>query len=243
MHGQDYCAIVQLASLQFYSKRIKGDPPALSTAQIIQQTYDRCSGFYDWFFEPWLECGRIKALDRLKLSPGDTLLEVGIGTGLGLEHYPTGINLIGFDYSHGMLKQSRIKADTNCPCENVDLFQMDVQKMAFPDNSFDRILAAYVLTVVPDIEKAMHEILRVARPGAMIVIINHLPSSNNFLAELERIFHPVFSTIGLFALNRDILELLHSLGITEIQIEPANFLAMHYVISFKVPLNLNNLRG
>lgn len=204
------------------------------TAQTVQQTYDKCSSFYDLFFEPWLESGRKKALQSLDLKRGDTLLEIGIGTGLGLHLYPPDINLIAFDYSYGMLSQSKNKAKDSCPC-TMNLIQMDVQSMAFPDHSFDHILAAYVLTVVPDLEKSIAEILRVARPGAKVVIINHLPSSGGFFSCFESFFHPLFTKIGLFTLDRNIPEVLHSFGINDIEIEPSTFLGLHYVISFRVP--------
>jgi phosphatidylethanolamine/phosphatidyl-N-methylethanolamine N-methyltransferase len=206
----------------------------LITSSTIRQTYDRCSSFYDLFFKPWLEFGRRQAIECLQPEPGETVLEIGVGTGLSFEFYPPDVRVIGFDYSHGMLQESKRKVATEAPCP-VDLLQMDVQAMAFPDRSFDRIMAAYVLTVVPDIHQAIREILRVARPGARVVLINHLTRRQGFLARLESLLHPVFARLGLFTLDRDLLSILESFGIENLQTAPTSWLGLHHVIAFTVP--------
>lgn len=205
----------------------------MQSASTVQHAYDRYSSFYDLFFKPWLEDGHRIAVEQLDLCPGQSVLEVGVGTGLSLEYYPPNASVIGFDFSHGMLRKSRKRAeDCSCPTQ---LLQMDVSRMAFAPRSFDRILAAYVLTVVPDTRRAIHEILRVARPGAKVVLINHLRSQNPVLAWIEDRFHPLFSKLGLFTLDRDLLAILDSCGIREYTLTPTTFLGLHHVISFKVP--------
>ncbi|NLI76039.1 MAG: methyltransferase domain-containing protein [Candidatus Riflebacteria bacterium] len=204
------------------------------TSTVIRQTYDRCSSFYDLFFKPWLEFGRRQAVDALMVQAGDTVLEIGVGTGLSFEFYPPDIRVVGFDYSHGMLQGSKEKAVTAAPCA-VDLLQMDVQAMAFPEGSFDRVMAAYVLTVVPDIHRAIAEILRVARPGARVVLLNHLRSTNPLLSWIEDTFHPLFARIGLFTLDRDLLSILESFDLLDLQVEPTSWFGLHHVISFTVP--------
>ena len=154
---------------------------------------------------------------------------------MSLEHYPSRVGVIGFDYSEGMLKEaSRKTRDENVSCD-VNLLQMDAQTMAFPNACFDRVMAAYVLTVVPDPVKVVREILRVAKPGAKVVIINHLRSGNSILAKLEDLLHPVFSAIGLFNLDSNLLEVLESCGIRDMTLRPTSFLRMHFVITFTVP--------
>lgn len=202
--------------------------------QLIQQTYDRFSSLYDIFFKPWLEFGRRDAIEKLDLRKGDRILEVGVGTGLSFEYYPPDVDVIGFDYSDGMLKQSRGKLEHEVPCA-VQLLQMDAQAMAFADGSFDKVFAAYVMTVVPDATKAIKELMRVARPGAKVVLINHLRSKNRFLSWFEDVFHPLFSEIGLFTLDQDLLNLLEQCGIRDIEIEPTSVSRLHHLISFTVP--------
>jgi phosphatidylethanolamine/phosphatidyl-N-methylethanolamine N-methyltransferase len=206
----------------------------LITSQSIKQTYDRFSSLYDLVFKPWLGFGRSRAVELLSPSPGARVLEIGVGTGLSLEHYPPDVEVLGFDYSFGMLKESQAKAKEQSHCP-VNLMQMDAQRMAFADNSFDYLMSAYVLTVVPDPRKAVSEIFRVARPGAKVVIINYICSNNKLMGIIEDIFHPVFAKLGLFTLKHDLPGLLKQHGAKDIRIEPTSFLRLHHIVSFTVP--------
>ncbi|MFZ2959873.1 MAG: methyltransferase domain-containing protein [Candidatus Ozemobacteraceae bacterium] len=202
-------------------------------SQSIQQTYDRCSSLYDLVLKPWLAFGRERAVEMLDLREHDRVLEIGVGTGLSFEFYPRNVHVVGFDYSEGMLNQSqKAREDAACP---IDLLQMDVQAMAFPDASFDRIFAAYVMTVVPNTKKAVEELLRIAKPGAQVVFINHLRPTNALLGWLEDMFHPIFSELGLFTLDRDLLSILTSCGIENIDLEATSIFGLHHLISFTVP--------
>lgn len=206
----------------------------LINSQSIKQTYDRFSSLYDLIFKPWLEFGRQRAIELLAPRSGARVLEIGVGTGLSLEYYPTDIEVLGFDYSLGMLRESQVKARemSHCP---VSLMQMDAQNMAFADNSFDYLMAAYVLTVVPDPRKAVREIFRVARPGAKVVIINYICSNNRLMGIIEDIFHPVFASLGLFTLKHDLPGLLKQYGAKDIKFEPTSLLNLHHIVSFTVP--------
>lgn len=205
------------------------------SSQNIKQTYDRFSSIYDLFFKSALEHGRERAIEILAPQSGSNVLEIGVGTGLNLEYYPGNINVIGFDFSHGMLKEARLKSENSCHCR-VDLMQMDAQTMAFADHSFDYLMGAYVLTVVPDPDRAVKEIFRVAKPGAKVVLVNYVRSSNRFLSFFENLLHPFFSSIGLFTLDHDIPGILARNGAENIKMEPTSFLNLHQIISFTVPV-------
>lgn len=204
------------------------------SSQNIKQTYDRFSSLYDLIFKPYLEFGRERAIEILAPQSECNILEIGVGTGLSLEYYPRNVNVIGFDYSYGMLKEARIKGENTSHCR-VDLMQMDAQSMSFADNSFDYLLGAYVLTVVPDPEKAVKEIFRVAKPGARVVLVNYVRSQNRLLGVFEDLLHPFFCKIGLFTLDHDIPGILTRNGATDLKMEPTSFLNLHQIISFRVP--------
>ncbi len=206
----------------------------LTDHQNIQQTYDRFSPLYDLIFKPYLTSGRERAVEILAPHRDSRVLEIGVGTGLSLEYYPQNVEVIGFDYSHGMLREARRKANESSHCR-VDLMQMDAQNLAFSSGSFDCIMAAYVLTVVPEPERAVRELFRVARPGARVVLINYLRSRNKLISIIEDFLHPFFSKIGLFTLDHNLPHLLEKYGAENIKIEPTSFLKTHHIISFNVP--------
>ena len=63
--------------------------------------------------------------------------------------------------------------------------EMDAAHLCFPDNTFDFVIAAFVISVVPDPVQVIAEIKRVSKPEGQIVIINHFQSQNKFMAQLE----------------------------------------------------------
>ena len=68
--------------------------------------------------------------------------------------------------------------------------------MSFADDSFDIVVAAYVVTAVPDHRAVMQEIIRVARPGARVVLLNHFVNGSGLLAALERAVSPLCKHVG-----------------------------------------------
>jgi formyltetrahydrofolate synthetase len=102
------------------------------------------------------------------LSRGTHVLEVGVGTGLSLKTYPDVARITAIDISEPMLERARRRAGPNVTIE-----RMDAQAMTFADNSFDHVIAPYVISVVPDPDRVMREIRRVCRPGGTIVVVNH----------------------------------------------------------------------
>lgn len=209
-----------------------------TSSQNIRLTYDRFSSVYDLLFKDFLENGRELAVAELSPARGSRVLELGIGTGLSLEFYPPDVKVIAFDYSFGMLKV----LSENIPesfKSSLALMQMDAQKMAFVDHSFNYVFAAYVLTVVEHPESVIKELFRVAKPGAKVVLVNHLRSKNRLLETVENFFHPIVSKSGLFTLDRDIISMLKQHGATNIKTRPTSIFKTHHIISFNTPLSVS----
>ena len=77
------------------------------------------------------------------------------------------------------------------------LKEMDATQLKFPDNSFDVVVAAYLITVVPDPAAVMREMERVCKPGGEVILVNHLTRKGGVLFTLEQIFlKPVAGFIG-----------------------------------------------
>jgi len=140
--------------------------------------YNRSAGRYDakeWLWGVLLGYSdreeRRKLVARLELEPGQRLLEVSAGTGSSLvEAAASGrdAKLVGADISSGMLGQCRRKlAARGVPA---DLVESDATHLPFKSGVFDAVLHFGAISMFPDKKTAINEIVRVARPGARIVI-------------------------------------------------------------------------
>lgn len=163
--------------------------------EAIQSSYSRWAPIYDRTFGAVTHMGRRRAVDYINRR-GGSVLEVGVGTGLSLEHYGPQMQVTGIDFSQDMLDKAIAKVQRLGLKQVRALRQMDARKLDFPDGSFDTVTAMHVLSVVPEPEKVMAEIARVCRPGGKVVITNHFARERGALATLERVFAPLANTIG-----------------------------------------------
>lgn len=160
----------------------------------VVSTYRFYAPLYDRTFGAVLGPGR-RALTHAvcSLTPS-SILEVGIGTGLTLEHYPDSSAVVGIDISDEMLDIARERAQ-QLRGRNIHLTAMNAEAMDFPDGSFDCVAVPYVLSVTPHPERLVAEIRRVCRKGGTILILNHF-SGSRFWWFLERAVSPLANRIG-----------------------------------------------
>ena len=161
-----------------------------------KKIYDIHSMFYDATFGR-LVCRRIaRAISHMNLQGRDRVLDLGIGTGVSLNYYPTDRGQItGVDLSSGMLREARKKIREQGRT-NAQVFQADAMKLPFADDSFDHVFISHVISVVSDPCRLVQEAQRVARPGARIVIVNHFQSTNRFIALIEKWLCPLCTKLG-----------------------------------------------
>ena len=171
-----------------------GGPPELDVGAVVR-TYDRYAPFYDRLYGAVLEPGR-RALSRavhgLPRTAPLKILEVGVGTGLMLEHYPRDAEITGIDVSEQMLVKARERAQA---LGNVRLLKMDAEGIDFPDGAFDCVTLPYVLSVTPEPDRLVAEVRRVCRRDGHIVLVNHF-SGSPFWWTLERAVRPLAARIG-----------------------------------------------
>jgi phosphatidylethanolamine/phosphatidyl-N-methylethanolamine N-methyltransferase len=152
----------------------------------VKAAYRRYAGVYDAVFGPVLQPGRKAVVQALALRSGDRVLEVGVGTGLSLPLYPRDVRITGIDVSREMLDKARRRVARR-RITNVDaLLEMDAERMTFPDASFDKVVAMYVVSVVERPAKLLQELHRVCRPHGEIYLVNHVRSDNRFIAAVEK---------------------------------------------------------
>jgi phosphatidylethanolamine/phosphatidyl-N-methylethanolamine N-methyltransferase len=179
---------------------------------------------YDDFFDWALGPGRRLAVGLLPVKAGDRVLEVGVGTGLSLPLYPDNCHLTGIDISEAMLGQARERADF-LGRHDADLRLMDARELAFPDDSFDHVLAPYVISVVSEPEKVMAEVKRVCKPGGTVIVVNHFLSTNPVLRLLERGSTPASKWIG-FRLDLPMDVVTSTDGLMTAEVRKVNLLGL-----------------
>jgi len=172
----------------------------------VEKTYSRWSNIYDLFWGKLLHPGQKIAIEVMDIQPGDRILEVGVGTGLSLPLYPDYCQIVGIDLSGEMLKKAQKKIE-KYDLQHVTIEKMDASNMSFADGSFDTVIAAYVVSVVPDPVKVVLEMKRVCKKGGKIIFLNHFKSRNKFLARFEEAISPLCDKIG-FKTDLDLEKLL-----------------------------------
>lgn len=132
----------------------------------------------------WMLAGRREKVGEIVRG---RLLDIGIGTGLSVPHYPASVEVIGIDYSRAMLKHAIRLMDG----QRAELVQADAERLPFASRSFDSVAFNLCLCTIPDPEAAIREALRVARPGAPMVFLEHVRSHLLPMALLQDLINPV----------------------------------------------------
>ena len=163
--------------------------------QTMAKAYARWAPVYDLVFGAVFERGRmasIAAAERI----GGRILDVGVGTGISLPDYSRSNRLVGVDYSEPMLRKAQERVIEH-KLSNVEaLAVMDAKHLGFPDDSFDVVVAQYVITAVPEPEATLDEFARVLKPGGEIVLVNHIGAETGLRRAFEQWFAPVARRLG-----------------------------------------------
>jgi phosphatidylethanolamine/phosphatidyl-N-methylethanolamine N-methyltransferase len=161
----------------------------------VRLAYKRWAPVYDHTFGRVAGEGRKHAVEVINQSSG-RVLEVGVGTGLSLPSYKPSLDIVGIDLSPEMLDKARERMAEEA-LENVSgLYEMDASNLTFADNSFDTVVAMFVMTVVPEPEKVMRELARTCKPGGEVMLVNHFSTDEGVRGWVERRMAPFGDKIG-----------------------------------------------
>jgi ubiquinone/menaquinone biosynthesis C-methylase UbiE len=142
---------------------------------------------------------------------GETL-EVAIGSGLNLPYYSAAVTrAVGVDLSRGMLAQAARRAREIG--RSISLIQLDAERLAFRDASFDTVAISMALCTVPHPERAIQELARVCRPSGKIVMLEHVLSPTRPIAWMERRFAPMQERALGCHLTRETIETVRHSGL------------------------------
>jgi phosphatidylethanolamine/phosphatidyl-N-methylethanolamine N-methyltransferase len=173
-------------------------------ADAIQRTYRRWAPIYDLTFGRITQGGRALAARHVN-GQGGSVLEVGIGTGLALEFYEPHVRVTGIDLSDDMLRAARMRVH-KLGLRNVGgLYQMDATKVDIADGTFDHVAAMHIMSVVPEPERVLDEMVRLCRPGGSVLIANHFAGRAEGWSLAEKLAAPMANLLGWhsdFAIER-----------------------------------------
>jgi len=161
----------------------------------VAKAYDRWAPVYDLVFGPVFERGRRASLVAAE-RVGGRVLEVGVGTGISLPDYSPANRIVGVDISEAMLAKARERV-TELGLHHVEALEvMDAERLAFPDDSFDVVVAQYVVTAVPNPEAALDEFARVLKPGGELIILTRVGAEAGLRHAIEHWFAPAARKLG-----------------------------------------------
>lgn len=160
-----------------------------------RRMYDLWATVYDYTFGALVRARQLRAIQQLHLKPGDRVLDLGVGTGITLRHYPRDVTVVGFDLSEGMLDKAADKC-RELGLNHCHLICGDAMHPPFEEQSFDHIMITHVISVVSDPARLVDRASKLLKPNGRIVLLNHFQSSYAIVAWFERVFNPLFTKIG-----------------------------------------------
>lgn len=163
--------------------------------RAIEKAYGRYVKFYDAVFGRMFLPRLRHVIQKLALSPGQSVLEVGVGTGISIPLYPARVRVVGVDVLDVMLAKAKAKL-SQINAQSILLAKMDGRRLAFKDNVFDHSIVAHVVSVADNPHEILKEMQRVTRPGGSIVIINHFRNENPVSLTLLKAFGPLCKKLG-----------------------------------------------
>jgi len=172
--------------------------------------YDRNAWFFDFmdaFFGKMMGDGKKK----LVAKAAGKVLEVGVGTGASLAHYPEEVELVGIDISPKMLARAKAKSDRFRGPLTLQIG--DIQALDFPDDSFDMVITSCVFCSVSDPIKGFQEINRVLRPDGVGLHLEHVRSKQPVVGKLMDILNPLVVRMMGANINRDTAENMRISGL------------------------------
>ena len=138
------------------------------------------------------------------------VLEIGLGTGRNLPHYPDTVRLTGIELSPAMLEIANARARELG--RDADLRVGDAQALDFPDQSFDAVVCTLSLCTIPDDRAAVAEVRRVLRPGGRFLLLEHVRSPLTPVRLGQRLLDPLFVRFEGDHLLREPLDHLRAEG-------------------------------
>ena len=196
-----------------------------------QKIWARDAPHYDsWmrrFDRHMLRGGRARLCARAE----GRVLEVAVGTGLNLPHYPKGTGLTGVVLSPDMLARARVRA-ADLGIE-ATFREASATRLPFPDHSFDTVVCALALCCIPDDRAAVEEMRRVLVPGGALLLIDHVISHKFPVRMVQRALEPLMVRFADDHQLRRPLRLVTDAGFTVVERERYSLGVIERIVALK----------
>ena len=188
--------------------------------------FDRQMGFWEWIlFSGDREWACSQAF-------GD-VLEVAVGTGRNLEHYPADARVTGIELSPEMLARARDRAVTVRP--DAELRQGDAEQLPFDDDRFDTVVCTLSLCSIPDAQRAVQEMARVLRLGGKVVLVEHVASPNVVVRAIQWLLHQVTYRLACEHMLRVPRQAVAAAGLQPVHLERRKAGIVDRLVATKTP--------
>jgi ubiquinone/menaquinone biosynthesis C-methylase UbiE len=197
----------------------------------LASKYDSFARFYDWA-ELAPELLGLRRLRRKLVgrAQGD-VLEVAIGTGKNLAHYPRGIHLTGVDLSQGMLSKAKSRADRIGLLGKFEV--MNAEHLRLADESFDTVVDTMSLCTFANPVDTLKELARVCRQAGRVLLLEHGRSDRAWLGRFQdRRAGKHAEPLGCHW-NREPLQLVEQSGLRVVHAERYFFGVFHLIEAVK----------
>ena len=163
----------------------------------IIKSYKRVSSFYDYTFGQVFRPGQKKLVSMMNCSQNDKVLEIGIGTGTSFKYYPSETSVTGIDISPDMLEKAK-KNIKNLNLSKKNVLMMNGEQLTFEDDSFDKVVGMYVVSVTQNPDLLIKEMKRVCKPNGDIYLVNHFSfdTDSKIMKLIEKGLMPVSKYLG-----------------------------------------------
>lgn len=165
-------------------------------------------------FTEWMLGGRRRKVGE---AVRGLVLDVGFGTGLSVPYYPADVRVVGIDISPKMLEVGKRFAKEQG--RHADVLVMDAERLALPDHVFDSVAFNLCLCTIPNPEVAVREGVRVAKPGAAMVFLEHVRSHLLPVALLEEAVNPAMVALQADHFTRRTAEVVGRSGVEVLSID------------------------
>jgi len=191
------------------------------TTDVLETTYARLAPVYDFIYGVGLHHGRVRALKRMALQPGESVLEIGVGTGLSAVRYPRTCRVAAIDLSAPMLTRAKRRLQRR-KMTHVTLCRMDASCLAFRDEHFDVVYAPYLINVVADPIAVAREMIRVCKRDGRLVFLNHFHDRSKAASALDRTVGRVARTVTGVSWDLDLETFLTRCGLAAVSLDRVN---------------------